>query len=126
ELRVLKGPNLWSIKKHFLIQMLVDIAELEYLPTNKIPGFSHRLQQLLPGLNAHRCSENEAGGFLKRVDEGTWIGHVIEHIALELQLMAGMDTGFGRTRSTASNGIYHIAFSYLDEEAGIYAGKAAV
>jgi cyanophycin synthetase len=127
EIRVLRGPNFWSIKKHKLIQILLDLEELEFLPTNKIPGFHERIQQLLPSLYEHECSEAHAGGFFQRVKDGTWMGHVVEHIALELQSLAGMkNTGFGRTRGVAKEGWYYVVFSYEEEQAGLYAAKAAV
>ena len=82
---------------------------------------------MFPSLYEHRCSVGRAGGFFHRVDEGTWMGHVIEHIALEMQTLAGMDTGFGRTRSTGGKeGVYYVVFSYMEEDAGVYAAKAAV
>src|SRR5689334_24413764 len=126
EIKVLKGPNYWSVRRNKLIQMKLDLEELEQLPTNKIPGFRERLEQLFPTMIEHRCSENCLGGFFKRVDEGTWMGHVIEHIALELQTLAGMDTGFGRTRETSEPGIYHVVFSYHEAKAGKYTAKASV
>ena len=127
EIKVLRGPNFWSIKKTKLIQILLDLEELEFTPTNKIPGFHERIQQLLPSLYEHQCSEGHRGGFFERVKEGTWMGHVIEHIALELQSLAGMKhTGFGRTRDAGKQGWYHVVFSYEEEQAGLYAGKAAV
>jgi len=127
EIKVLRGPNFWSIKKHKLIQILLDLEELEFLPTNKIPGFYERIQQLLPSLHEHECSEGRPGGFFERVKDGTWMGHVIEHIALELQSLAGMkQTGFGRTRGAGKEGCYHVVFSYEEEQAGRYAAKAAV
>src|SRR6202008_996150 len=127
EIKVLKGPNYWSIRRPKLIQMKLDLEEMEQRPTNKIPGFRERLQQLIPSLYEHRCSEEEAGGFFHRVDEGTWMGHVIEHIALEIQTLAGMDTGFGRTRNTGEKeGVYYVIFDYIEEDAGIYAARAAV
>ena len=73
----------------------------------------------------HRCSEGVPGGFLSRVEDGTWMGHIIEHVALELQTLAGMDMGFGRTRTTGKNGEYFVVFDYMEEEAGVYAAKAA-
>ncbi|HML58260.1 MAG TPA: cyanophycin synthetase, partial [Ferruginibacter sp.] len=79
-----------------------------------------------PTLYDHRCSEGVPGGFFQRVDEGTWMGHVIEHVALELQTLAGMDTGFGRTRGTGNPGEYHVVFDYVEEEAGIRAARMAV
>ena len=99
EIKVLKGPNYWSVRRTKLIQMKLDLEELEQSPTNKIPGFRERLEKMFPTMIEHRCSESVRGGFFKRVDEGTWMGHVIEHIALELQTISGMDTGFGRTRT---------------------------
>ncbi|MGZ3880701.1 MAG: cyanophycin synthetase [Flavisolibacter sp.] len=127
ETKVLRGPNFWSIKKTRLIQLLLDLEELEFQPTNKIPGFYERIQQLLPSLYEHECSEGRPGGFFERVKDGTWMGHVIEHIALELQSLAGMKhTGFGRTRATGKEGWYHVVFSYEEEQAGIYAGQSAV
>ena len=80
------------------------------MPTNKIPGFRERLEKLLPSLYEHRCSEGVPGGFFQRVEEGTWMGHVIEHIALEIQTLAGMDTGFGRTRTPEGEreGVYYV------------------
>ncbi len=106
--------------------MVLDLEELEQQPTNTIDGFLDRMKNMLPGLYEHRCSEGEPGGFYKRVTEGTWMGHVVEHIALEIQTMAGMDVGFGRTRSYGEEGVYHVVFDYLEEKVGIYAAKAAV
>lgn len=122
----MRGPNYWSVYRHKLIVMKLDLEELEELPTNKIPGFSERLEVLLPGLYKHRCSEGVPGGFFTRVKEGTWMGHVIEHLALELQTLAGMVCGYGRTRSTETPGVYNVVYSYIEENAGIYAGKAAI
>lgn len=122
----MRGPNFWSVRRPKLIQMTLDLEELEDLPTNKIPGFRERLEALLPSLQTHRCSELVPGGFFHRVDEGTWMGHVIEHIALELQTLAGMDTGFGRTRGTGKHGEYFVVFNYMEEDAGRYAAKASV
>lgn len=126
ELKILRGPNYWSIRRPKLIQMKLDLEELEELPTNNIPGFLDRLSTLVPGMYQHRCSEDTAGGFFLRVKEGTWMGHVIEHIALEIQTLAGMDTGFGRTRGTGKPGEYYVVFSYIEEDAGAYAARAAV
>lgn len=126
KIQVLRGPNIWSNYRRNLIQMRLDIEELENYPTDKIPGFRDRLQKLIPSLVEHRCSEGCRGGFFLRVELGTWMGHVIEHIALEIQTLAGMDCGFGRTRSTSEEGVYNVVFAYTDEEAGLYAAKAAV
>lgn len=126
DIKVMGGPNYWSSRRHKLIVMLLDIEELEELPTNKIPGFAERMKALMPSLFTHRCSEGVEGGFFSRVEEGTWMGHVIEHIALELQTLAGMDTGFGRTRESDNKGVYHVVFSYQEAKAGIYTAKASV
>ena len=125
EIKVLRGPNYWSVRRPKLIQMKIDLEEMEEKPSNEIPGFKDRLQKLLPGLYEHRCSELVPGGFLSRVEEGTWMGHIIEHVALELQTIAGMDMGFGRTRTTGKKGEYFVVFDYMEEEAGVYAAKAA-
>ncbi len=126
KIQALRGPNLWSIRRTKLIQMRLDLEELEERPTDKIEGFRERIEALLPSLIEHRCSEGCYGGFFQRVDRGTWMGHVIEHIALEIQTLAGMDVGFGRTRETKTPGIYNVVFNYLEEKVGVYAAKASV
>ena len=125
EIKALRGPNYWSIRRGKLIQMKLDLEEMEQRPTNKIDGFRENLEKVLPSLYEHRCSELKPGGFFERVVEGTWMGHVIEHVALELQTLAGMDMGFGRTRGTGKTGEYYVVFDYMEEAAGIYAAKAA-
>lgn len=126
KIQVLRGPNYWSIRRPKLIQMTLDLEDLEERPTNKIEGFYENLETLLPGLYEHRCSEGVPGGFLHRVKEGTWLGHVVEHLALELQTLAGMDMGFGRTRGTGKKGEYFVVFDYMEEDAGVFAAKSAV
>lgn len=126
DIKVMCGPNYWSSRRHKLIVMLLDLEELEDMPTNKISGFGERMKALMPTLYTHRCSEGVPGGFFQRVEEGTWMGHVIEHIALELQTLAGMETGFGRTRESDRRGVYHVVFSYHEAKAGVYTAKAAV
>lgn len=106
--------------------MRLDLEETEHTPTNKIPGFRERIEALLPSMYTHRCSEGTEGGFFKRVEMGTWMGHVIEHIALEIQTLAGMDVGFGRTRETKTPGTYNVVFNYIEESAGVYAAEEAV
>lgn len=125
-IQVLRGPNIWAINRKKLIQMRLDLEEMEQRPTNLIDGFAERIKALLPSLYTHRCSKGTPGGFFERVDEGTWMGHVIEHIALEIQTLAGMETGFGRTRQTKTSGIYNVVLSYLEEKAGVYAAEASV
>ncbi|HEX8563423.1 MAG TPA: cyanophycin synthetase [Flavobacterium sp.] len=126
KIQVLRGPNVWSNYRKKLIQMRLDLEDLEAFPTDKIEGFRERIEQLLPSLVEHKCSEGKRGGFFYRVERGTWMGHVIEHIALELQTLAGMNTGFGRTRETKESGVYNVVFSYMEERVGIYAAEAAV
>ena len=126
EIKVLRGPNFWSIKRHKLIQVTLDLEELEQKPTDEIPGFLERLQQLLPSLHEHRCSVGNPGGFFERVERGTWMGHVIEHIAIEIQSLAGIKVGFGQTRGTGEEGVYHMVFEYGEEEEGRYTAKAAI
>ncbi|HMT08935.1 MAG TPA: cyanophycin synthetase [Pyrinomonadaceae bacterium] len=126
ETRTLRGPNYWSGYWKKLIIMRLDIGDFEKKPTSKIKGFYDRMVDVMPSLESHGCSYGEPGGFLKRVQEGTWAGHVIEHFALELQTLAGMDTGYGRTRETSEKGIYNVVFSYIEEEVGRFAGRCAV
>ncbi len=126
EIKVMKGPNYWSVKRHKLIVMLLDLEDLEQKPTNLIPGFRERIEAMFPTMIEHRCSIGERGGFFQRIDKGTWMGHVIEHIALEVQTLAGMFCGFGRTRGASKEGVYHVVFSYMEEEAGRYTARAAV
>jgi cyanophycin synthetase len=126
EINAMRGPNYWSVNRHKLIVMVLDLEELEELPTNKIDGFYDRLKALFPSMYAHRCSVGEPGGFFQRVQEGTWMGHVIEHIALEIQSLAGMNVGFGRTRTYGEHGVYNVVFDYMEEKAGRYAAKASV
>ncbi len=126
EVRTLRGPNYWSGYWKKLIIMRLDIGAYEKKPTNKIKGFHDRMVEVLPTLLSHGCSYGEEGGFLKRVVEGTWAGHAIEHFALEMQTLAGMDTGYGRTRETGEKGIYNVVYSYLEEEVGRFAGRCAV
>jgi cyanophycin synthetase len=126
KIQALRGPNIWSIQRKKLIQMRLDLEELEQQPTNKIPGFRQRIEAMFPSMFEHRCSEGTPGGFFYRIERGTWMGHVIEHIALEIQTLAGMDTGFGRTRETRTPGIYNVVFSYVEEQVGLYAAEASV
>ena len=126
EIRAMRGPNYWSIRRHKLIVMTLDLEDYEQKPTNKIDGFLERLKIMFPGMQEHRCSVGTAGGFFQRVEEGTWMGHVIEHIALEIQSLAGMEVGFGRTRGYGPEGVYSVVFSYLEEKAGKFAAKSAL
>jgi len=121
----LRGPNIWTYRP--VIEAWLDIGELEECPSNTLPGLYERLTTWLPGLIEHRCGVGERGGFLERLRDGTWPGHILEHIVLELQNVAGMKTGFGKTRSTADRGIYKMAFRTRDETVGraaLQAGNA--
>ncbi|MBW3586550.1 MAG: cyanophycin synthetase [Cyanobacteria bacterium 0813] len=126
KIQTLRGPNYWSIRRHKLVLMRLDLEELADKTTSEIPGFYEGLTAALPSLNNHYCSPGHKGGFLQRVREGTMMGHVIEHVALELQEMAGMPVGFGRTRETATPGIYQVVIEYQNEQAGRYAARAGV
>lgn len=126
KLQTLRGPNYWSIRRQKLIVMRLDLETLAESPSNQIPGFVDGLVRVLPSLYDHFCSLGHEGGFLTRLREGTYLGHIIEHVALELQELAGMPVGFGRTRETGTPGIYQVVFEYQTEQAGRYAGRAAV
>jgi cyanophycin synthetase len=112
----LRGPNIWTYRP--VIEAWLDIGELEESPSNTLPGLYERLTGWLPGLIEHRCGVGERGGFLERLRDGTWPGHILEHVVLELQNLAGMKTGFGKTRSTGDRGIYKMAFRTRDETVG--------
>jgi len=126
KIQALRGPNIWSVQRKKLIQMRLDLEDMEEKPTNKISGFRERIEAMFPTMIEHRCSEGVRGGFFSRIDRGTWMGHVIEHIALEIQTLAGMETGFGRTRETKTPGVYNVVFSYVEESVGMYAAEASV
>ncbi len=122
----LRGPNYWSIRRHKLIVMRLDLEDLVERYSCDIPGFYEGLTSALPSLVEHHCSPGVRGGFLSRVQRGTLMGHIIEHVALELQNLAGMSVGFGRTRETATPGIFQVVYEYQSEQVGRYAGRAAV
>ncbi|MBP7446496.1 MAG: cyanophycin synthetase [Zoogloea sp.] len=102
----LRGPNIWTYRS--VLEAWVDIHDLEDCPSNVIPGFYERLTAMLPSLVEHRCSIGERGGFLKRLRDGTWPGHILEHVTLELQNLAGMTGGFGKARETSIRGVYKV------------------
>ncbi|HEY9753385.1 MAG TPA: cyanophycin synthetase, partial [Coleofasciculaceae cyanobacterium] len=126
KIQTLRGPNYWSIRRQKLILMRLDLEDLADKPSNLIPGFYEGLSRVLPSLVEHFCAPGCRGGFFSRVREGTMMGHIVEHVALELQELAGMIVGFGRTRETSTRGTYQVVFEYLDEQAGRYAARAAV
>ncbi|BCT68799.1 cyanophycin synthetase [Nitrosospira sp. NRS527] len=113
EVRHLNGPNIWTLRP--VLEAIVDIGDLEDFPSNTIPGFYERLSSWLPSLIEHRCSYGERGGFLRRLKDGTWTGHILEHVTLELQNLAGMHGGFGRARETSLRGVYKVAVSAWHE-----------
>ena len=105
--------------------MLIDIEDMEYRPSNTIPGFTDQLVSLIPSLHEHRCSKGYEGGFVERLREGTYMAHIIEHLAIEIQILAGIKSGFGRARGYGEEGVYTVVFDYEEEQAGFYAGQAA-
>ena len=115
QIRVLRGANIWAYRP--VMEALLDIGRYEELPSNKLPGFTERLVRAMPSLWEHRCSEGIRGGFLERLRLGTYMGHILEHVILALQSLAGLDTGFGRTRGAGQEGQYWLVFDYKDEKA---------
>jgi len=110
----LRGPNIWTYRP--VLEVWLDIGELEDSPSNTIPGFYERLTAWLPTLIEHRCGIGERGGFLLRLREGTWPGHILEHITIELQNLAGMQSGFGKARSTSVRGVYKVVVRSRNEQ----------
>jgi cyanophycin synthetase len=124
ETRVYRGPNYWNYEP--AIKLIVDLGVLEAFPSNTITGFVDGLLDLLPGVGLHSCSTGQPGGFEKRLREGTWLGHVAEHVALQLQRDAGTEVGRGKTRGTGEPGRYHVVYSFGEESVGLAAGRLAV
>ncbi len=124
ETRILRGPNYWA--REPVVRLLVDLGVLEEFPSSKIPGFADGLVELLPTLEDHACSLGRRGGFVTRLKEGTWAGHVAEHIALELQNLAGTDVRHGKTRAAGAYGQYNVIYEFREESVGVEAGKMAV
>ena len=124
ETRVLRGPNYWA--REPVIRMLVDLGVLEEYPSNKLPNFTDALVALIPTLEDHACSLGRRGGFITRLREGTWVGHIAEHVALEFQNLAGTDVRHGKTRSAGTTGQYNCIFEYREEVVGLEAGTMAV
>ncbi|MGI8522250.1 MAG: cyanophycin synthetase [Nocardioides sp.] len=125
ETRVYRGANVWSYDQ--AIHLVVDLGSLEEFPTNKLPGFTEHLLKALPGLANHSCSRGRRGGFVERLEEGTWLGHVAEHCALALQQVVGHDIRRGKTRGVkGQKGRYNVIYGYVDEQVGLAAGKLAV
>ncbi|GGB56916.1 cyanophycin synthetase [Blastomonas aquatica] len=125
ERSIYRGPHLYSARP--MIRIRLDLGALEDWPTNRLTGFAEALIEQLPGLSAHGCSYGQAGGLVRRMADGTWLGHVIEHVAIELQACAGATVTRGKTRSVKHQpGVYDILFSYADEISGMAAGRAAI
>jgi cyanophycin synthetase len=125
ETRVYRGPNIWSYER--AIHLVVDLGSLEEWPTDRLPGFTDRLVEALPGLQDHTCSRGHKGGFIERLHDGTWLGHVTEHVALQLQQEVGHDLRRGKTRQVKGElGRYNVIFGYNDENVGIAASRLAV
>ncbi|MDZ7619557.1 MAG: cyanophycin synthetase, partial [Patescibacteria group bacterium] len=109
----LRGPNLWA--NFPVIEAWVELGRFEDFPSNTIPGFNERLMSWLPTMIEHRCTIGERGGFFQRLSDGTWLGHVLEHVTLELQTLAGTPVGFGKARETSERGVYRVVVEYKDE-----------
>ena len=124
EHRALRGPNYYS--RYLTIFMRLDIGELEERPSDLVPGIVDRLKKAMPSIQEHRCTPGHPGGFLERVHRGTWAGHVVEHVAIELQNLIGFAVGFGKTVDTYETGIYNVVYRYRDEACGLAAGVEAV
>ena len=116
-LKVLRGPNQWA--SFPVLEAWVDLGHLEDFPSNTLPGFNDRLMSWLPTMIEHRCSIGERGGFFQRLRTGTWMGHVLEHVTLELQSLAGTPVGYGRARETNTRGVYKVVIEYKEEKFGL-------
>jgi cyanophycin synthetase len=124
ETQVFRGPNYWSYEP--CIRLLVDLGSLEHWPSNTLDGFNDALVELLPSLREHTCSLGRRGGFIERLDEGTWLGHVAEHVAIALQRETGALVYRGKTRSARTAGVYNVIYAYGEEQVGVAAGRLAV
>ena len=124
EAQVFRGPNYYSYDPS--IRLLMDLGSLEQWPSNTLRGFNVALLEMLPGLKDHTCSVGRRGGFLERLEEGTWLGHVAEHAALELQRETGSHVYRGKTRGAGPTGRYNVIYGYSEEQVGLAAGKLAV
>ncbi|MBY0395439.1 MAG: cyanophycin synthetase, partial [Thermoleophilia bacterium] len=109
----LRGPNIWA--KFPVLEAWVDLGALKDSPSDELPGFNERLMAWLPTMIEHRCSVGERGGFFERLRRGTYQAHILEHVTLELQSLAGTDVGYGRARETSEDGVYKVAIEYEDE-----------
>ncbi len=112
----LVGPNIWA--NYPVLEAWVDLGPFDTQPSNTLPGFVDRLTAWLPSMIEHRCSEGVRGGFFSRLRDGTWLGHVLEHVTLELQTLAHLPVGYGRTRETSERGVYRVVVEVLDAALG--------
>ncbi len=124
ETRVYRGPNLYGYRP--VIRLTLDLETLEDYPSDKLDGFVDKLLRDIPTLDEHGCSYGEPGGFVRRLRDGTWFGHIVEHVAIELQCLAGTPVTYGKTRGTGEHGVYHVIYSYEDEDVGLRAGENAI
>jgi cyanophycin synthetase len=114
KVQTLRGPNIWA--NFPVLEAWVDLGPLN-VPSDTLPGFNDRLKAFLPSMIEHRCSEGQRGGFFERLRRGTYMGHILEHVVLELQTLAGSDCGFGRTRESNEEGVYKVAIEYQNPAA---------
>ena len=124
ETRVYRGPNLYGYRP--VIRLTLDLEQLEEHPSDKLQGFNDLLLGDVPTLHEHGCSYGEPGGFVRRLRDGTWFGHILEHVAIELQCLAGTPVTYGKTRGTGQHGVYHVIYSFEEEEIGRRAGEIAL
>jgi cyanophycin synthetase len=121
--KVLRGPNQWA--SFPCLEAWVDLGRLEDFPSHTLPGFNERITAWLPTMIEHRCSIGERGGFFERLRTGTWMGHVLEHVTLELQTLAGTPVGYGRAREAKTRGVYKVVIEYKEERFAIECLHAA-
>jgi len=132
ETRVYRGPSPYGYRP--LIRLTIDLEDLEQYPSGELPEFNERLLALIPTLNEHGCSYAAPGGFVRRLYEenydgskGTWLGHVVEHVALEIQCLAGTPVTYGKTRGVPDrSGVYYVVFSFKEEQVGLESGELAI
>ncbi len=117
----LRGPSVWTYRP--ILEVWLDLGELEDWPSNKIPGLNERLTAWLPALIEHHCGVGERGGFIQRLEGGTWMGHVLEHIVIELLNLAGMPAEFGQTREISRRGVYRMVFRCPEGGCGAHSAR---
>ncbi|NUR32610.1 MAG: cyanophycin synthetase, partial [Gemmatimonadaceae bacterium] len=123
-LRALRGPNYWRLAP--VIACDLTLGSLEQVTSAHVPGFTERLVGALPTLHEHPCSRGAAGGFIERLRDGTHIPHILEHVAIELQTLAGSDVSFGRVVASGDEGVWWVIVAYEEEEVGLQAMRDAV